>query len=217
MVGHIKDSQDLDRLSNREFLVPFCPIPCSLKNPDIILHPEEFAKRQNLPPPALGHVKSTWDYEVDGAVGTVDVSWSQRIPGIVEDTIDKDPCYNQYPYQEGDDLYYKEDMDIEEALAADTGTSTSRVSRQPGAEYEVDDGESTPGITPRSTHTDTDAADDLDTLQVGTPHPEHRHMVSSSDEPRNVFGTVSQTDLVVAFTMSVGQATAKLVSAQIFG
>ena len=216
VVGRIKDSLDLDRLSNWEFLVPFCPILCSLKNPDIILHPEDFAKRQNLPPPALGHIQPARDYEVDGAVGMVDVSWSQRIPGIVEDDIDKDPHYNQYPYQEGDDLDYEEDMDVEEAPAADTGTSTSRVSRRPGAEYEVDGGESTPGITPRSTHTDTDAAADLDTLQVGTPHPEYHHVVPS-DEPRNVFGTVSQTDPVAAFTMSVGQVTAKLVSAQIFG
>ena len=83
VVGRIKDSLDLDRLSNREFLVPFCPIPCSLKNPDIILHPEDFAKRQNLRPPAPGRIQPAQDYEVDGAVGMVDVSWSQRIPGIV--------------------------------------------------------------------------------------------------------------------------------------
>ena len=216
MVGRIKDSLDLDRLSNRQFLVPFCQIPCSLKNPDIILHPEDFAKRQNLPPPAPGRIQPAQDYEVDRAVGMVDVSWSQGIPGIVEDDINKDPRYNQYPYHKGDDLDYEEDMDVEEAPTADTGTSTSRVSHRPGAEYKVDGGESTPGITPRSTHTDTDAAADLDTLQVGTHHPEYHHVVPS-DEPRNVFGTVSQTDPVAAFTMSVGQVTAKLVSAQIFG
>ena len=62
-------------------------------------------------------------------------------------------------------------------------------------------------------------AANLDTLQVGTPHPEYHHMVPPSDEPRNVFGTVTQTDpeAVAAFMASVGQATAKLVSAQIFG
>ena len=224
VVSRIKDSLDLDRLSNREFDVPFWPIPCSLKNPDIILHPDKFAERRNLPPPAPGRVKPARDYEVDGAIGTVDVSWSQRIPGIVEDAIDRDPRYNQYPYQEGDELDEEEDMDVEEAAATDTGTFTSRVStvgdhHRPKAEYEVDDGESTPGFTPRSTHTDTDTAADLDTLQVGTPHPEYCHMVPPSDEPRNVFETVTQTDpvAVAAFTASVGQATAKLVSAQIFG
>ena len=173
VVSRIKDSLDLDRLSNREFQVPFWPIPCSLKNLDIILHPEKIAERQNLPPLTAGRVKPAREYEVDGAVGSVDVSWSQRIPGIVEDAIDKDPRYNQYPYQEGDELEEEEDMDVEEATATDTGTFTSQVTR-PGAEYEDDGGESTPGIIkPRSTHTDTDAAADLDTLQVGTPHPEY--------------------------------------------
>ena len=69
-------------------------------------------------------------------------------------------------------------MDVEEAVTADTGTFMSRVSadhHRPTAEYEVD--EDTPGFMPRSTHTDTNAAADLDTLQVGTPHPEYRHMV----------------------------------------
>ena len=177
VVSHIKDTLDLDRLSNRKFQVPFCPIPCSLKNPDIILHPEEFAKRRNLRPPDPGRGRPTRDYEVDGAVRLVDDSWSQRIPGIVEDDIDKDPRYNQYPYQEGDELDEEEDMDVEEATATDTGMVTSRVSAAgnhhwPGAEYEVNPGESTLGITPRSTHTDTDTAADLDTLQVGTPQPE---------------------------------------------
>ena len=224
VVSRIKDSLDLDRLSSREFDVPFWPIPCSLKNPDIILDPDKFAERRNLPPPALGHVKPAQDFEVDVAVGMVDVSWSQRIPGIAEDAIDRDPRYNQYPYQEGDELDEEEDMDVEETATADAGTFTSRVStvedhHRPKAEYEVDDGEDTPGFMPRSTHTDTDAAADLDTLQVGTPHPEYRHVVPPSDEPRNVFGTVTQTDpaAVAAFTVSMGQATAKLVSAQIFG
>ena len=117
------------------------------------MHLDKFAERRNLPPPAPGRVKPARDYEVDGAIGTVDVSWSQRIPGIVEDAIDRDPRYNQYPYQEGDELDEEEDMDVEEAAAADTGTFTSRVSavgahHRPKAEYEVDDGESTPGFTP---------------------------------------------------------------------
>ena len=120
VVAHIKDALELDHLSAREFPVPYNPIPCSLKNPDIILHPEEFAKRRNLPPPAR-------DYEVDGAVGLVDVSWSQRILGIEEDAIDKDPCYNQYPYQEGDEADEEEDMDVEGPTVSDAGASASRV------------------------------------------------------------------------------------------
>ena len=176
VVARIENMLDLDCLSAREFPVPFNPILCSLRNPDIILHPEEFTKRQALPPPAPGRVKPARDYDVDGAVGLVDVSWTQRIPDIVEDDIDKDPRYNQYPYQEGDEVDEEEDMDVEEPAASDAGASMFRVNpnghhRQPGAEYELGGGECTPGITPRSTHTDTDAAAEFDTLQVGTPHP----------------------------------------------
>ena len=127
MVARIKDLLDLDHLSNREFSVPYHPILCSLKNLDIILHPDEFAKRQSIPPPAPGRVRPAWDYNVDGIVGLVDVSWTQRIPGIVEDAIDKDPRYNQYLYQEGNEEDYKEDMDVEESAVLDAGASSSRV------------------------------------------------------------------------------------------
>ena len=68
----------------------------------------------------------------------------------------------------------------------------------------------------RSTHTDTDAATEFDTLRVRTPRPEHRHVVLPSDEPRNASGSASLPDPVAAFMKSVGQATAQLVSAQLF-
>ena len=217
VIARINNSLDLDRLSNKEFSVPYHPIPCSLKNPDIILHLDEFAKRQLIPPPAPGWVRPAQDYNVDGIVGSVDVSWTQRIPGIVEDAIDKDPRYNQYLYQEGDEEDYEEDMDVEESTVLGARAASSWASRRPGAEYELDGEESTPGATPRSTHTDTDAATEFDTLQVGTPHPEHRHVVLPSDEPRSASGSASLPDPVAAFTKSVGQATAQLVSAQLFG
>ena len=222
VVARIKDALDLDHLSAREFPVPYNPIPCSLKNPDIILHPEEFAKRQNLPPPAPGRVKPARDYEVDGAVGLVDVSWTQKIPGIEEDAIDRDPRYNQYPYQEGDEADEEEDMDVEGPTVSDAGAPAPRVysearPRRPGAEYESGDGDSTPGVTPRSTHTDTDAATEFDTLRVGTPHPEHRHVALPSVELRDTCGTAPLTDPLAAFSQSVGQATARLVTAQMFG
>ena len=124
-VARIQHSRDLDLLSAREFPVPYSPIPCSLRNLDIILHLKEFAKRQNLPPPAPGRAKPIRDYELDGAVGLVDVSWSQKIPDIEEDAIDRDPRYNQYPYQEGDEDE-EEDMDVEAPAASDTGAPVPR-------------------------------------------------------------------------------------------
>ena len=222
VVSRIQNAQDLDDLSAREFPVPYNPIPCSLRNPDIILHPEEFAKRQNLPPPAPGRAKPARDYEVDGAVGLVDVSWTQKIPGIKEDAIDRDPRYSQYPYQEGDEIDEEEDMDTEEPTVLDTGAPAPRVysearPHRPEAEYESGDGDSTPGATPQSTHTDTDAAMEFDTLRVGTPHPEYRHVALPSVGLRDTCGTTPLTDLLAAFSQSVGQATARLVTAQMFG
>ena len=218
--GRVQNSQDLDDLSAREFSVPYNPIPCSLKNPDIILHPEEFAKRRNLPPPAPGRQKPARDYEVDGAVAMVDVSWSQRIPDLEEDDIDRDPRYNQYPYQEGDELDEEEDMDTAEATATGTGAPPPRaysVGHRPEAEYESGDGGGTPGFTPRSTHTDTDAATEFDTLRVGTPHPEHRHVALPTAALREPCEEPALTDPLAAFSQSVGQAAARLVTTQMFG
>ena len=171
VVSRIKNTLDLDLLSSREFLVPYNLIPCSIKNPDIILHPEEFAKRQAIPPPDPGRGRPARDYNVDGIVGLVDVSWTQRILSVVEDEIDKDPCYYQYPYQEGDEDDGEEDMDVEEQDAGACGCRAERdvCCHWPGAEYELDGESSTPGATPQSTHTDTDAVAEFDTLQVGTP------------------------------------------------
>ena len=174
VVAWIENTLDLDLLSNRELPVPFNPIPCSINNLDILLHLEEFAKRRAIPPPAPGRGKPARDYNLDGIVGMVDVSWTQRIPGIVEDEIDKDPRYYQYLYQEGDEDDGEEDIDVEEQTTSDARTSGYRVRtdlcrHRPGAEYELDGESSTPGATLQSTHTDTDAATEFDTFQVGTP------------------------------------------------
>ena len=51
-------------------------------------------------------------HKFDGAQGLVDLSWTQRVPPLQQDDIDKDPLYNQYPYQEADD-YEDEEEDME--------------------------------------------------------------------------------------------------------
>ena len=150
----------------------------------------------------------------------VDVSWSQRIPDIEEDEIDRNPRYNQYPYQEGDELDEEEDMDTAEPTATGTGAPPPRphaVGRRPEAEYESGDGDVTPGDTPRSTHTDTDAATEFDTLRVGTPRPEQRHVALPDAGLRGPSGDVALTGPLAAFSQSVGEAAAKLVTTQMFG
>ena len=83
MVAHINNSLDLDRLSNREFSVPYHPIPCSLKNPDIILHPDEFAKRQidSSTSPGLGKTSPG-----------LQRGWDRRLGGCVMDSKDSGHC-----------------------------------------------------------------------------------------------------------------------------
>ena len=70
---------------------------------------------------------------------------------------------------------------------------------------------------PRSTHTDTDAATEFDTLRVGTPHSEHHHVALPFVGLWDACGTAPLTDPLAAFSQSVGQATARLVTAQMFG
>ena len=168
VVSRIKDARELDHLSAREF-----PIPCSLKNP------EEFAKRRNLPPPAPGRVNQPGTTKWTGPLAWWMYPGLRGFRVLRKTLLIRDPRYNQYPYQEGDEVDEEEDMDVEGPRVC----SDARP-RRPGAEYESGDRDSTPGFTPRSTHTDTDTATEFDTLRVGTPHPEHRHVTLPSVELR---------------------------------
>ena len=112
-------------------------------------------------------------------------------------------------------------MEVEEPTAsATTGSAClprvrSRRCR-PGAEYDYDGDTDTLGTTPRSTHTDTDAAADLETLRVGTPRPEERCVVAPFNRPTGPPGLIPPTNAVAVFSESVGHAAAKLISAQLF-
>ena len=58
----------------------------------------------------------------DGAQGLVDISWEQWVPSIQLDDVDKDPLYNQYPYQEADDYDDKEEeMEIDYQMPGNAG------------------------------------------------------------------------------------------------
>ena len=115
-----------------------------------------------------------WEYELDGARGLIDLSWSQQAPQMVTDDIDKDPRYSQYPYQEADDYEEEEeDMEVDERAPGKTGsarmaapTSTRRSYRRPEATYTFPRQDQTPG-SPRSIHTDTDVAMEMGGLRYG--------------------------------------------------
>ena len=80
----------------------YLPVPTSLLNPEIVLHPKEYRKVLGLPDMPPGQVPPSWDYGFDGARGLVDLAWTQRIQQIQQDDINRNLLYNQYPHQEGD-------------------------------------------------------------------------------------------------------------------
>ena len=50
---------------------------------------------------------------MDGARGLVDLDWSQWTPLFHPDEINQDPRFSQYQYQDGDDLDYDDEEEME--------------------------------------------------------------------------------------------------------
>ena len=68
-----------------------------------------------MPPPS--RMPEPREYELDGARGLIDLSWSQRAPQVQLDDIDRDPRYLHYPYQEADEYEEEEeDSEVDEKL-----------------------------------------------------------------------------------------------------
>ena len=64
------------------------------------------------------------EYELDGAWGLIDLSWSQWAPQMQPDDIDRDPRYSQYPYQEADKYEEdEEDMEVDEWAPGKNGSA----------------------------------------------------------------------------------------------
>ena len=110
VIAQIKNSLDLSAQSK---VYPI--VPMSLLNPEIILPPKVFLERRCLLDVKPGRVPQPRDYTFDGAQGLVDISWEQQVLTIQPDDIDRNPLYNQYPYQEADDYDNdKEEMEVDE-------------------------------------------------------------------------------------------------------
>ena len=97
-------------------------VPTSLINPDIILPTRMYQAQHGLGELPPSHMPEPREFNLDGARGLVDLSWTQQVPQIQPDDIDRDPRYSQYPYQEADE--YKddeEDMEVEERALGNAG------------------------------------------------------------------------------------------------
>ena len=193
-------------------------VPTSLRNPEIILHPRLFREQHGLPELPVSHMPEPQEYELDGAQGLIDLSWSQRAPQMQSDDIDRDPRYSQYPYQEADDYEEdEEDMEVDEWVPGKTGsahmaapTSTRRSYRHPEATYAYPRQDQTLG-SPRSIHMDTDVAMEMEGLGMGSSRPETRRVMPRMEALPEQTRMLSAPDLVSSLTKGMVEAATQIL------
>ena len=168
MVTRIENLLDLTEESPS-----YSMVPTSLVNLDIVLPHVLFRERWGLPEVSPGCNPEPREYTMDGAQGLVDLDWSQCTPIFHPDNIDRDPWFNQYPFQEGDN--YKdndeEDMEVENRPPGGAGDTLMAPLTNIRCAYQClpvtysFESAQTPGL-PRSTHTDTDTAMEMGGLSM---------------------------------------------------
>ena len=207
VVAQIENSLDL-----MEESPSFSVVPTSLVNPDIVLPHKLFLERRGLPEIPPGLISEPREYEMDGARGLIDLDWSQRTPIFHPDDIDRDPKFFQYPFQEGEDLDNDdEEMEVESRPSGGAGDTpmappagTRHYYQHLPATYSFESAQ-TPG-SPRSTHTDTDAAVEMGGLSVAPGGPDQRYVTLRGSAPPATQRTMSTLDL--AATVAWGDAAA---------
>ena len=190
VVGRIENYVDLMNESPSFPVIPTCIV-----NPDIILPSKLFRERRGLPevPPGLGEAPRV--YEMDRARGLVDLAWSERTPIFHPDDIDRDPRFNQYPYQEEED-YDEEDMEIDARPSSGAGdapmgppTHTRRPQRLPATYFSMLPEASG---SPRSMHTDTDTAMELESLSMAPGGPDVHHVAPRASASEDLADKVAR-------------------------
>ena len=168
-------------------------VPTSLVNPDIVLPHHKFRKCRGLPELPLGHGPEQREYSMDRARGLIDLDWSQQTPIFHPDDIDRDPCFNQYPYPD-DDLDYDDDeeMEMDYQNAPPGGASDARVATpasaghryyRPPATYSLQMSQGQTLGSPRSTHTDTDTAMEMGGLSMAAGGLDTHHVPLRAKAP----------------------------------
>ena len=213
VVAQIENTLDLTDKSPTYLLVP-----TSLRNPEIVLHPRLFQEQCGLLELPPSHMPEPQEYELDGAQGLIDLSWSQRVPQMVMDDIDRDPRYSQYPYQEADDYEEEEeDMEVDERAPGKTGsahmaapTSTRCSYHHPEATYAFPRQDQTPD-SPCSIHTDTDVAMEMGGLGMGTSRSETRRVMPQTEALLDQTRMLSAPDLVSSLTKGMMEAATQIL------
>ena len=162
----------------------------------------------------------------DSAQGLVDISWEQWVPLIQLDDMDKDPLYNQYPYQEADDYDdEEEEMEIDDRMLGNAGDarmatpiSTRCPYQRPPASYATYSDQALG--SPQSIHMDTDTAMEFSTLQVvarsAPPKGLARNIISLQGLARNVppqgpAKEITAPDLVNHLTKAMASTVAEVI------
>ena len=193
-------------------------VPTSLHNPEIVLPLRLFREQHGLPELPPSHMPEPREYELDGAWGLIDLSWSQQAPEVQPDDIDRDPRYSQYPYQEADK--YKEDeedMEVDERAPGKAGgarmaapTSTWHSYCHPEATYSYPRQDQTPG-SPHSIHTDTDMAMEMGGLGMSSGRTETHRVMPRMEAPPEQTRMLSALDLVSSITKSMTAAVTEIL------
>ena len=193
-------------------------IPTSLVNPDIVLPHRLFQEHRGLPEIPPGRGPEPREYEMDGARGLVDLDWSQCTPIFHPDNIDRDPRFTQYPFQEGDDYddNEEEDMEVESHPPAGTGdastappTNTRRTYQRLPVTYSYESAQ-TLG-SPRSTHTDTDAAMEMGGLSVAPGGRDLHRVTPRASVPPVGQRTMSTPDLAATVARGVAVGATEIL------
>ena len=213
VVARIENTLDLTDKS------PTYPlVPTSLRNPEIVPHLRLFLEQRGLPELPPSHMPGPWEYELDGTRGLIDLSWSQQAPQMQPDNIDRDPRYSQYPYQEANE--YEEDeegMEVDERVPGKTGsarmaapTSTQHSYHHPEATYTYPRQDQTLG-SPRSIHTDTNVAMEMEGLGMGSCRSETHRVMPQMEALLEQTRMLSAPDLVSSITKSMTAAATEIL------
>ena len=181
-------------------------VPTSLHNLGVM---------EGLPPSRMPEPQ---EYELDGARGLIDLSWSQWAPQMQLDDINRDPRYSQYLYQEADEYEEdEEDMEVDERAPGKTGsarmaapTSTRHSYCRPEATYAYPRQDQTPG-SPHSIHTDTDVAMEMGGLGIGSGRSETCRVTPRTEALPEQTRILSAPDLVSSITKSMTAAATEIL------
>ena len=194
-------------------------VPTSLVNPDIVLPHHEFRKHRGLPELPPGHRPEQREYSMDRVRGLIDLDWSQRTPIFHPDDIDRDPCFNQYPYPDNDLDYDDDEMETDYQNAPPGGAGDAHVATpasakhhyyRPPATYSLQTSQGQTSGSPRSTHTDTDTAMEMGGLSMAPGGPDTHHVPPRAKAP-TAPGSMSTPELAATVARGVAAAATQIL------